>query len=127
MIDMDGLKYINDRFGHAHGDTGILAITEAIRAVSGEEDIAVRAGGDEFVLIAAGNLTEADGQARADQIGRILAERNAAQPGQPYEITASIGFVCFPAAEPDVLDEQMREADRRMYDHKTARKKQRRS
>lgn len=49
----------------------------------------------------------------------------AAQPGQPYEITASIGYVCFPASEPDALDAQIREADRRMYDDKTARKKQR--
>ena len=125
VIDMDGLKSINDRFGHAHGDAGILTIAEALREISGEGDIAVRTGGDEFVLIAAGDLTEQDGQARADRLTRILAEKNAAQPGQPYEITASIGYVCFPASEPDALDAQIREADRRMYDDKTARKKQR--
>ena len=125
VIDMDGLKYINDHFGHEHGDVGIITIAEVIRMVAGKDDIPVRTGGDEFVLIAAGNLTEQDGQDRIRKFEQILADKNAAQTSRPFDITASIGFVCFPASEMNALEEKMKEADRLMYEYKTAHKKQR--
>ncbi len=127
VIDMDGLKYINDHFGHEHGDVGIRTIAETIRAVSGSDDIAVRTGGDEFVLIAAGKLTDKDGQERIGAFERILGAKNAAKPDRTFDITASIGYVCFPASEKDALEEKIKEADRRMYEYKSARKKQRSS
>lgn len=127
MIDMDGLKYINDHFGHEHGDVGLMTIAEVIRTVAGKDDIAVRLGGDEFVMIAAGKLTEQDGEKRVQAFERILAEKNAGQTGRPYDISASIGFVCYPASEKDTLEAQLTEADRRMYLCKIAHKKQRSS
>ena len=125
VIDMDGLKYINDHFGHEHGDVGLMTIAEAIRTVFGKDVIAVRTGGDEFVVIAAGKLTEQDGLERIRAFEQVLAEKNASQTGRLYDITASAGCVCFPASEQHTLDEQLKEADRRMYEYKTARKKQR--
>lgn len=127
VIDMDGLKYINDHFGHELGDEGIITIADAIRMIAGEDDIAVRTGGDEFVLIAAGDLTAQDGQARIRKFEQILAEKNAAHTNRPFDITASIGCVCFPAAEQNALDEKIKEADRLMYEYKVAHKKQRRN
>lgn len=123
VIDMDGLKYINDHFGHEHGDAGIITVAEAIRAIAGADELAVRTGGDEFLLIAAGNLTEQDGQARIRTFEQVLQEKNAAASGRPFEITASIGCVCYPASQRDTLEEQMKEADRRMYEYKAAHKK----
>ena len=125
VIDMDGLKYINDHFGHEHGDVGIMTIADAIRAVFGKDDIAVRTGGDEFVVIAAGTLTEQDGLEQIRAFEQHLAEKNAAQTGRLYDITASAGCVCFPASEQYALEKQIKEADRRMYEYKAARKKQR--
>jgi len=125
VIDMDGLKYINDHYGHEHGDVGLMTIAEAIRTIAGADDIAVRVGGDEFVLIAAGQLTEQDGENRSRAFEQILAEKNAAQTGRPYDISASIGYVCFPASEKETFEAQMKEADRRMYACKAAHKKQR--
>ncbi|MDO4864715.1 MAG: GGDEF domain-containing protein, partial [Ruminococcus sp.] len=125
VVDMDGLKYINDNFGHENGDFGIITIAEAIRMVSGKDDILVRTGGDEFVMIAAGRLTEPDGQERIRAFEQVLAEKNAALASRPFDITASIGFVCFPSSEKDALEEKLKEADRLMYEYKSARKKQR--
>ena len=125
MIDMDRLKYINDHFGHEQGDAGIMTIAEVIRTVSGEEDICVRLGGDEFIIIAAGRLTEQDGQERLHAFEKALADKNAPYLNRPFDITASIGYVCFPASEQDTLEEQMQEADRRMYAYKAAHRKQR--
>jgi diguanylate cyclase (GGDEF)-like protein len=125
VIDMDGLKYINDHFGHENGDVGIITVADAIRSISGKDDILVRAGGDEFVIVASGKLSEQEGQERIRSLERILAEKNAAQAGRSFDITASIGFVCFPASEKNALDEKLKEADRLMYEYKLARKKQR--
>ncbi|MCR4645662.1 MAG: GGDEF domain-containing protein [Oscillospiraceae bacterium] len=127
VIDMDGLKLINDHYGHEAGDIGIITIADAIRQIAGKEDIMARIGGDEFTLIAAGDLTEEEGQERIRAFEKILADKNAARSGRPYDITGSIGYVRFPASEMDAFEEMMKEADRRMYAYKTAHKKQRSS
>ena len=125
VIDMDGLKHINDHFGHEQGDVGIMTLADAIKSVSDKDDIAVRIGGDEFVIIAAGRLTEQDGQERISKFEKFLADKNAAQPSRLFDITASVGCVCFPASEHNALDEKIQEADHRMYEYKVAHKKQR--
>ena len=125
VIDMDGLKYINDHFGHESGDIGIITIAEAVRAISDKDDISVRTGGDEFVVVSAGKLTDNDGRERISSFERFLADKNASQKGRQFDITASIGYVCFPASEMEQFDEKLKEADRLMYEYKIARKKQR--
>ena len=125
VIDMDGLKHINDNFGHEQGDVGIITLAEAIKSISDKEDIAVRTGGDEFVIIASGRLTEQDGRERISRFERLLADKNAARVSRLFDISASIGCVCFSASEQDALDEKIREADHRMYEYKVAHKKQR--
>ena len=125
VVDMDGLKYINDHFGHESGDIGIMTLAEAIRAVSGKGDITARIGGDEYVMIAAGSLTDQDGQDRIAAFEQYLADKNTAMKGRPFEITGSIGYARFPVSAEITLEDMVKEADRRMYEYKTARKKQR--
>jgi len=54
LLDLDGLKAVNDRFGHQAGDERIQAVAEAIRASQRASDLAYRIGGDEYAVILAG-------------------------------------------------------------------------
>lgn len=58
VIDMDGLKYINDTFGHQEGDFGIIAVSKAVKAITEGNELCVRAGGDEFFVIGIGQYDD---------------------------------------------------------------------
>ncbi|MBG6058953.1 diguanylate cyclase (GGDEF)-like protein [Cryobacterium sp. MP_M5] len=51
MIDFDNFKLVNDEYGHAIGDVVLTAMAEMLRAVTRESDLAVRVGGEEFLLV----------------------------------------------------------------------------
>ena len=89
---MDGLKYINDTFGHKEGDFGIRLISEVVSNMADQEEICVRAGGDEFYLIGIGQYDEDAPQRKIDLCNCILSDK-AAKIKKPYSITASIGAV----------------------------------
>ena len=63
----------------------------------------------------------------AQTFEQILANKNEAQAGRAFDISASIGCACYSASEQKPLDEMVKEADRRMYAYKIAHKKQRRN
>ena len=69
MIDMDDLKVINDRQGHAAGDAAIRAAADSIRTRTRNSDLTVRWGGDEFLVVLPG-LSEHEGRARRDEIAQ---------------------------------------------------------
>jgi diguanylate cyclase (GGDEF)-like protein len=71
MIDVDGLKTVNDRDGHAAGDELLRNVTTAILVTMRSYDVAVRWGGDEFVCVLPG-ITAAAANARIVQIQREL-------------------------------------------------------
>jgi diguanylate cyclase (GGDEF)-like protein len=54
FLDVDGLKSVNDRYGHDEGDRVIREVASAVRAVSRETDVVARWGGDEFVVVGLG-------------------------------------------------------------------------
>ncbi len=86
-FDLDGLKLINDSFGHKAGDRALLAVAESISKNARAGDIAARIGGDEFVVIlpqAAG----ADASVLAQRIAAALAKRHG--PWH-FPLTVSVG------------------------------------
>jgi diguanylate cyclase (GGDEF)-like protein len=110
LLDVDGLKRVNDSFGHAAGDELLVGVAEAIRAVTRTVDVPARIGGDEFCVLAPHQTAS-----RATVLGTRLAERIEqieAADGGP--VTVSIGVVACPehATEPDRLLEL---ADVAMY------------
>ena len=89
FIDLDGFKAINDRYGHATGDTVLLNVAEQLKNVARDTDVVGRLGGDEFVVI----LTDPADQHLADVIAERFAGEIARSHGAIHElaITASVG------------------------------------
>ena len=124
VFDVNNLKLVNDSYGHDAGDEYLIRACQLICNVFKHSPV-YRIGGDEFVVVSAGKLTGNDGRERISAFERFLADKNASQKGRWFDITASIGYVCFPASEMEQFDEKLKEADRLMYEYKSARKKQR--
>ena len=117
VVDMDGLKYVNDTFGHSEGDFSIKTVYAALAAVAGPHEICVRSGGDEFCLIGIGRYTREDEAARA-RIFTDTLNQYSQSAGKPYRISASIGCVMFEDCRQISLDSALSEADERMYRYK---------
>ncbi|HEU4973984.1 MAG TPA: GGDEF domain-containing protein [Baekduia sp.] len=112
-LDLDGLKAVNDRYGHVAGDGLILAVADSIRSVARAGDVVARVGGDEFVCVAfdAGEH-EAGGVA-----ARILEEIGSVRY-RDLSPAVSIGVA---SASPGVsLDTALQRADSAMYAAKRA-------
>lgn len=121
MLDMDGLKAINDRQGHRAGDAAIKELASRISCHARESDTAARLGGDEFGLV----LSSVEDRQGAIQAGRRISE-GAEKPftfeGVPLRLGASFGAAIYPddADQPDALVEI---ADQAMYVTKRERKR----
>ena len=116
FIDMDGLKAINDRFGHEVGDAAIRAAAQVLRGACNSQDFLMRYGGDEFLVIASCRET---GLKAAIQ--RAVREYNQDSDSQ-FTLSLSVGIVHAEALDGHTLDECIQAADAQMYDNKNRRK-----
>lgn len=112
-IDMDGLKYINDNFGHAEGDVALCALAEVLKTLVGPEELCARVGGDEFAVILLGDTVERHLQfeEQFDAAMKAVNEREK----KPYELRASIGICCITEEKDLSLMSCIQKADRAMY------------
>ena len=122
VIDMDGLKYVNDRFGHAEGDFGIKLVCDAVMAILKPGEICVRAGGDEFYVLGVGRYEEAEIEQRKKNFYDCIwqADRTSCKP---YTISASIGWALSPINKSMHIIDILNTADEDMYKNKIERKK----
>ncbi len=117
VVDMDGLKYVNDTFGHKEGDFGIKSVCSTLQTVARKNEICVRSGGDEFFLIGIGKYIREDEALRASEFSDTI-DKISKEADKPYSISASIGCVVFDDCTRISLDNAISEADERMYRYK---------
>lgn len=123
FVDIDGLKVVNDKFGHNEGDNLIYTVTNIFKEAVRDNDIICRMGGDEFLLV----FLECDIQ-RADIVWNRIQEKfeqvNNTE-SREYTISASHGFVEYDGSDSISLNELIEIADDRMYEEKRSHKKER--
>ena len=116
LIDMDGLKEINDTYGHSEGDFAIRVLGQAIESTADEGDICARFSGDEFYILTAG-LSEKEAKQRAESIAAYLDNYNKLS-GKAYDIYCSCGYASAlpaPGFTAEHIQELFSLADRQMY------------
>ena len=123
VVDMDGLKYVNDTFGHSEGDVAIKAVAEAILRTADLGDICVRAGGDEFYLIGTASVKSAKSLEGVCSRFAETLDSVSGRLGKPYTVTASIGYAC--GALDSNVDILISKADVMMYERKVAARRNR--
>ena len=115
FIDVDGMKEINDVFGHAEGDAALKCTAEALETTFRDSDVIARFGGDEFAALA----IEASGQNEAtirDRLTEYL--KSASHKDSSCEFSVSLGTARFDPWNPTSIRELIAEADRAMYEQK---------
>lgn len=117
-FDLNGLKVINDRWGHAAGDAALAHVAEVLLRNTRGTDVVGRLGGDEFGVI----LVQADdaaATAKATELAAAIADSPLDWQGQRLDVSTAVGSFAFDGGEPAhaVLDR----ADRAMYDQKRRR------
>lgn len=119
MVDLDGLKAINDQYGHEAGDRALLSTAQVLRRNLRVSDVAARLGGDEFAVLAADTSLETIlslAERVRDRVGQKLSAK------WPLDTTASVGVVTLTSPGTHVTDAAMllRTADHALYDAKRA-------
>ena len=124
LIDMNGMKTVNDHYGHEEGDFCLKTIAEAMQASATQDEICIRTGGDEFVVLAKNYDSVKEWtyinvlREQIDKIRRVA--------GKHYQITVSIGsYRCVPDPEGVAsiqieAERFLSRADHAMYSEKQA-------
>jgi diguanylate cyclase (GGDEF)-like protein len=115
FCDVDGLKEINDTFGHREGDHALVYAADALEAVFRESDVLARLGGDEFAVLAT-DVGYEDMPAILGRLRKNLAK--ATKDELRYELSLSVGAASFDPYRPVSLGELLESADRAMYEEK---------
>ena len=121
-FDMDGLKTINDNFGHNEGDYAIKAIAYGLTRSINVNEVCARAGGDEFIVLAK-NYTEELAESFIKKV-RTVIEQKVMLDGKEFKVEVSSGIhIEYPvdADENDahkIFERCLKEADQQMYSEK---------
>ena len=123
LLDLDDLKPINDRYGHATGDRLLVELADRLRMALGSEDYVARVGGDEFVLVIVDMVREADLELLLDKVGESLL-RPVLVGDLKLPLSVSLGLALYSADTQVSGEHLLRRADQAMYQIK-ARKRHR--
>jgi len=116
FIDLDGLKKINDAYGHNEGDHALIAFSSLLKENLRKDDIISRIHGDEFVVLA--SVKHPDAALMLVNRLRDKVEHYNALEQRPYKINFSIGHVILDEATEACFNNAMQRADNALYDEK---------
>ena len=123
VLDLDYFKDVNDRHGHDMGDTYLRVVADSLRRVLREIDVAIRWGGEEFVVIGRA-LDRTGAVALARRLMEVIAAAQLqGRDGTAIHATVSLGFCPYPLAGSGMLSSGswgrlVELADRLMYEAK---------
>jgi diguanylate cyclase (GGDEF)-like protein len=117
FIDVDGLKNINDRFGHVAGDRALIHLTSIMSASVRKSDLVARIGGDEFAILLDHSTHEIALEA-ARRLATRVAETDLLHDGQALALSIAIGVTMIEKG--DTPETVLDRADRAMYRVKAA-------
>jgi diguanylate cyclase (GGDEF)-like protein len=117
FVDLDGLKIINDSFGHRAGDEALIQVANLLASGVRHSDVVARIGGDEFGIL----LESSDEEAAHETATRLvnqISECDFMHDGEPLPLSVAIGVGMIDAL--DTPDAIMERADEAMYRRKAA-------
>ncbi len=120
-VDLDGLKILNDTYGHAVGDAAIRQTANALSATTREGDVVARLGGDEFVIVGAVPAEGRDGvDSLADRVHTAVSDRTVDLGAEGAQhLRCSVGIALSDPAG-DTVEDLIRNADAALYEAKRA-------
>lgn len=110
LMDIDNFKKVNDRWGHAIGDSVLVKTADLFQSMIRKQDLIGRWGGEEFLMIVPG-LCDANGL--AERVRSEIANATYNHTTAPFHITISIGVVC--AKPSDEIEQILKKADAALY------------
>ena len=119
-IDMDNLKYINDVYGHSHGDLALQTIADAMRQACSGCEICARIGGDEFAVFGY-DYSEEKAKQYTENFLQYLKDFNA-DSNLPYCVNASFGYTISDPSLSISRKQYMKVSDDLLYQNKRKRK-----
>ena len=118
---MDGLKTINDTYGHHEGDYAIITMSQILKQVFLNHDIIGRIGGDEFVILSINQSTDYI-EYVTEKVNLLCRELNRSS-NKPYTLNISIGSIFYCSDHHDSLENLLTKADQILYIQKKLKKK----
>jgi len=118
--DMDGLKKINDTYGHEEGDYAIISMANILKTAFSKTGILGRIGGDEFVILCTGQVAEYINEV-TKEINRLCKIHND-ESGKPYLLSISVGGIAYESTTTETLESLLSKADKLLYREKRFKK-----
>jgi diguanylate cyclase (GGDEF)-like protein len=115
-LDMDGLKIINDKYGHLQGDEALCVVARILKEVVGENGSAARIGGDEYAAFAFVEVPDIQ-EILKRRIAQYFDDLNQ-KSGKPYFITVSLGMYKFNCGPKVALSDVMKHTDESLRENK---------